>query len=250
MSSDTKESSYSVPFIMPCFYFEDMDSDPNIVVKLYNHIKEEYDNFRNYVNDDGTVFKRNEKKHSSIEDNFSYFGFFIIFYFCLKKSYKISSNKDIKIFFENEINKINNDALGFPIKIIKKEINKLLENNNLENSYDINDIRFSMENNEEDKYEDMYCYYQDYMNYVCPSKLRSAANKNIERKVIKIKRIFFVSSPSFYKGFLLHEKVGISPKDIQYFHIDNELKFDNYSHKGCNCNTEDCNKMICFFQKY
>ena len=243
-----KEASYTVPFIMPCFYFTYMEQNPKIVIELYNHIKKEYDDFRKHKDSNISALKKVERELSTLIDNHSYFGFFIIFYFCLTKSNNICCDDSIKSFFEKDIEPIFNDINGFDLEDLKENIKFLLykkinESSKKRQVIDINDNHNKIKE-----------YYQKYLDYFRNIKLRSNHFIDSDTSNIKIKRIFFVSSSALYDNVndSIIKNFGISNNDIINYKIYKNLSFcedSNIKHSGCTCINDDCISMKRFFNE-
>lgn len=114
-----KESSYVIPFIMPCFYSEDMDENPDYFLCLLKHISSKYENYC---------------KGKILDNTTTIFGFLLIFYYCLLKSKNLKSNDEVKLYYKENLEIINSDIKGFDLEGLKFEIENLMYDNKKTNN--------------------------------------------------------------------------------------------------------------------
>ncbi|WP_304331432.1 hypothetical protein [Brachyspira innocens] len=251
-SSNSIETSYTIPFIMPCFYYTGMDKDSKIFIDFYDFIYKKYDDLTKKVSDDGSIIKKYERKYSSLWDNYSYFGFIIILYYCLNKSDNLRNDDNIKDFYKKNFEVVRTDIAGFNIVNLKNEIDNLLFKEEHKNSIvfskrQYNNYDMFKTNNVKEESKNIVWYYKIYLDYIREIKLNYS---DVNNNALKIKKIFFVSSSIFFSKIDLNKFFDIpNKKDIEYFDVIN-CEVNGFNHSGCQCTGIDCIDMINFFSNY
>lgn len=228
-----KESSYVIPFIMPCFYSEDMNKNPDYFLCLFKHISNKYEFFC---------------KGNILDNNTTIFGFLLIFYYCLSKSHNLKYNDDIKSYFEKEFLPISNDIKGFDLEGLKFEIENLIYDNKKTNG--INAKRQIYDHKAIDSDIDIKkgidWFYVEFLNY-CKEQELNYDNKT-RPHIFELKKVYFVGSKNFKYScqFNYLSKIIDMDKDFKYLYID-ELKLDSHKLHECSCKGDDCKYMIALF---
>lgn len=232
-----KESSYIIPFIMPCFYSKNMDGNTDYFLYLFKYVKNEYDNFC---------------KGKILDNNTSIFGFLLIFYYCLLKSTNLKSNNEVKLYYEDNFKIINSDIKGFDLKELKIEIENLIYDNKNTNGIDtirqIYDSDIIFDNLNIKKGVDWF--YEEFFNHCNEQKLNY--DNKIRPHIFELKKVYFVGSKNFksYCQFAyLFDILKINRKDFEYLYIDDidKSKINSYNPHTCNCESYDCKCMIVLF---
>lgn len=250
MYSYNKEASYSIPFIMPYFYYDGIDNDPNIFIEFYKVIFNKYDEFIKKIYNDEGLGRKYQRGYSKLWDNYSNFGFIIILYYCLTRSLKLLKDENVKSFYKEKFLNFSTDINGFNILDLKHEIDmlfgeeipKFLKQRQTSN---YNMFKNDISKTEENKRKNIVWYYHIYLDYL---KKISLNDTDIDNNALKIKKIFFVSSNKFFREIDLCKVFNIpNNADVEYLDIL-DLKIDDHLHLGCNCLGEDCIEMIKLFK--
>lgn len=229
-----KESSYVIPFIMPCFYSEDMDENPDYFLCLLKHISSKYENYC---------------KGKILDNTTTIFGFLLIFYYCLLKSKNLKSNDEVKLYYKENLEIINSDIKGFDLEGLKFEIENLIydnkkTNNGIKTKRQIYDHK-TMDCNSDIK-KGIDWFYKEFFNY-CEEQKLNYDNK-IRPHIFELKKVYFVGSKNFKdscKFYYLSEIIDMD-KYFEYLYID-ELNLDSYTLHECSCEGYDCKYMIALF---
>lgn len=227
-----KESSYIIPFIMPCFYSKNMDGNTDYFLYLFKYVKNEYDNFC---------------KGKILDNNTSIFGFLLIFYYCLLKSINLKSNNEVKLYYEDNFKIINSDIKGFDLKELKIEIENLIYNNK-----NTNIINTKRQIHDADIFDNLNIkkgvdwFYEEFFNHCNEQKLNY--NNKIRPHIFELKKVYFAASKNFKnscKFNYLYDIIDMD-KDFKYLYID-KLNLNNYTSHECSCEGYDCKYMIDLF---